>query len=444
LSETSEARAAHHAPPVDDRLDTLPCGVLSFADDGTVLSANSTLAGMLGYERSEIEGRHVETFLTVSGRIFFQTHLYPIIRLHGRANELFVLMRRKDGGDVGALINAVRVQRDGRAVIECAVLEIQERRKLEDALLRAKRESEAANAALAARTRELEEANERLEQQAVELELQQQQLQEQTTELEMQSEELLRTNDQLAAHAEELERARQAAEDANRAKSQFLAVMSHELRTPLNAIGGYTQLLELGVHGPITDAQRDALERVTRAQRHLLRLINEVLNLARIEAGRVEYTLEDVPVADVVAGVMPMVEPQMATAQLTSSADVPPGLVARADREKLQQILINLLTNAVKFTPAGGTIRVQADVDRQRNLVRIDVIDSGIGIPAEKLAGVFEPFVQVDVSHTRRREGSGLGLAISRDLARGMGGDLVAESEEGRGSTFTLLLPRKR
>src|SRR5206468_7242017 len=139
-----------------------------------------------------------------------------------------------------------------------------------------------------------------------------QQLQEQTVALETQGEELLTINDELIARSHDLEQARNAADEANRAKSQFLAVMSHELRTPLNAIGGYTQLLELGVHGPVTDAQREALGRIMRGQRHLLRLINDVLNLARIESGRLEYALEDVSVAEVVASVMPMVEPQMA------------------------------------------------------------------------------------------------------------------------------------
>jgi signal transduction histidine kinase len=172
-----------------------------------------------------------------------------------------------------------------------------------------------------------------------------------------------------------------------------------------------------------------------------LRLINDVLNLARIEAGRVEYAVDEVRIADVVASVMPMIEPQMTEAGLTCTTAVVPELTARADREKVQQILINLLTNAVKFTPTGGSVRTFAEYDVKARQIRINVADSGIGIPADKLNSVFEPFVQVEVGHTRRREGSGLGLAISRDLARGMGGDLRATSEQGRGSTFTLVLP---
>ena len=422
-------------------LDRLPCGVVSFDDRGTVVAANATLATMLGYGRDELDGQQVETLLTVAGRIFLQTHLFPLVRLHGRAEEMFVLFRRKDGSDVGTLLNAVRHERDGGAVTDCAIMEVRERRKFEDALVRARQAAEAANAALQERTREVEHANELLEQQTVELELQQQQLQDSTAELEAQGEELAVINDELMQRTRDLEQARTTAEEANQAKSQFLAVMSHELRTPLNAIGGYAQLIDLGVHGPVTEGQREALDRIVRSQRHLLSLINEVLNLARIESGHVEYATEDFAVAEAVAAVMPMVEPQMAAGGLTSDASVAPDIVARADREKTQQILINLLTNALKFTPSGGRISVAAYRDGDDHVV-LDVSDSGIGIPADKLESVFAPFVQVDVGHTRKREGSGLGLAISRDLARGMGGDLRARSELGRGSTFSLILPQ--
>ena len=236
---------------------------------------------------------------------------------------------------------------------------------------------------------------------------------------------------------EDLERARIVAEEANRAKSQFLANMSHELRTPLNAIGGYVQLIELGIHGPITEDQRSTLERITRSQRHLLHLINDLLNLARIEAGRIDYRIERVVVADLIANVLTMIEPQLAAAELSLAVSSAPGLVARADREKAEQVLLNLLTNAVKFTPAGGIVAVDAAVAVSSNRVVIRVIDSGIGIRPEKLDSIFEPFVQL---RERTVEGTGLGLAISRDLARGMGGDLLAASEAGAGSVFTFLL----
>ena len=427
---------------LDALIDSLPCGIVSFGDDGVIALANGTLAGMLGYEPAELQGRHVETLLTISGRIFYQTHFFPLLRMHGRAAEVFLLLRRKDGTELGALCNGVRHERDGVVLNDCVLLEVRERRKYEDELLRARRAADAANVELAARGRALEEANARLEEQAHELELQHQQMEEQAAELEVQQEELQTANDDLLMRSEELERARAAADEANQAKSQFLATMSHELRTPLNAIGGYVQLMEMGVHGPISDGQRESLERINRSQRHLLRLINEVLNLARIESGRIEYAIEDVPVAAVIASVTPMVEPQTAAAQLTLSATAPDDLVALADRDKLQQVLINLLTNAVKFTPAGGRVSVEAWPDAATEQVMIRVRDSGIGIARGQLQSIFEPFVQVDAGPTRRREGTGLGLAISRDLARGMGGDLTAESTPGDGSAFTLTLPR--
>jgi PAS domain S-box-containing protein len=237
------------------------------------------------------------------------------------------------------------------------------------------------------------------------------------------------------------ERAQAAAEAANRAKGEFLAVMSHELRTPLNAIGGYAELLELGIRGPITDAQRADLARIQASQKHLLGLINQVLNYTRIDAGAVRYDLAHVPLAEALMAAEALVLPQARARGLTLSiGDCPPGLVARADPDKLQQVLLNLLTNAVKFTEAGGELRVTcAERDAQ---VAISVADTGVGIAAEKLASIFEPFVQVDQGLTRAHEGVGLGLAISRELARGMGGNLVAESTRGVGSTFTLTLPR--
>jgi signal transduction histidine kinase len=234
--------------------------------------------------------------------------------------------------------------------------------------------------------------------------------------------------------------ARQAAEAANRAKSDFLAVMSHELRTPLNAIGGYVDLIEMGIHGPVSDAQRDALERVGRSQRHLLGLINDVLNLARIETGRVDYTIERVELRPVVNELAPMIQPQLGTKRLRYDVHLgDDGLALQGDHDKVVQILLNLLSNAIKFTPDGGRVELRTALDH--DAVRVEVRDTGIGIPADKLEAIFEPFVQVRADRARTRDGAGLGLSISRDLARGMGGDLRAESVENEGSTFILTLP---
>ena len=241
-----------------------------------------------------------------------------------------------------------------------------------------------------------------------------------------------------------IEAARTTAEDANRAKSEFLAAMSHELRTPLNAIAGHAQLVEMGVHGPVTAEQRDALGRIRRSEQHLLALINDVLNFAKVEAGRVQYDLEPVTLQEVAADVVSMIEPQVAAKGLVCEVRVAPDTVVRADREKLRQILLNLLSNAVKFTEAGGRLTVDSGNGRRTpaDVIRLRVTDTGIGIPRDKQDSIFDPFVQVHRNLTLGNSGTGLGLAISRDLARGMGGDLRVRSVEGKGSTFTLTLPR--
>jgi PAS domain S-box-containing protein len=423
-------------------LDTAPCGFLVFGDDGTVRLVNTTLLEMLGVERAAVVGQHVEKLMTVGSRIFYQTHLFPLLRMQQRAEEIFLILRSARGEDVGVLLNAVRREREGEAVTECVFVRVRERQKFEDALLRAKKQAEEARAEAESRRAELQVANEVLEQQAVELEMSQQQLSEQAAELETQHESLQTLNDELIVRSADLEHQRAIAEEANRAKSAFLASMSHELRTPLNAIGGYVQLLEMGIHGPVTPAQAETLGKVSRSHRHLLRLINEVLNLARIEAGRVNYDIKRVVVRDIVSSVTPMVEPQLAEKQLKLTVDVPDSLAMLADRDKAEQILLNLLGNALKFTGAGGRISVTAtEQGGDKPHARIDVSDTGIGIPAERLKEIFEPFVQVDVSSAGAARGTGLGLAISRDLARGMGGDLTATSTLGAGSTFVLTLP---
>jgi PAS domain S-box-containing protein len=366
-------------PGVNELLDSAPCGFVSFGDDGRIVYVNATLLERLGYTRDDLIGHQFETLLSVGSRIFHQTHFFPLVKLHGRAQEVFMLLRARDGEDVGMLTNAVRHARDGADVIDCVFMEVRERRKFEEALLQTR---------------------------------------------------------------QDLEKQRAAADEANQAKSNFLAVMSHELRTPLNAIGGYVQLLTLGIHGPVTKEQQEALERIDRSQRHLLRLINDILNLSRIEAGKVDYRVENVSLSEVVGSILPMIEPQRAAKDLRFEAAVPDGITARADRDKVQQIILNLLTNAIKFTGRGGSIRVEAGT-RSSARVYLCVSDTGMGIPADMREKVFEPFIQVDASHSRAGEGTGLGLAISRDLARGMGGDLKAESELGVGSTFELALPRE-
>ena len=231
---------------------------------------------------------------------------------------------------------------------------------------------------------------------------------------------------------------------ANRAKSDFLAAMSHELRTPLNAIAGHAELLQIGLYGRLTGEQHEAIERIQVNEQHLLALITDILNFAKLEAGRVEYRLDEVPLSEVVADAVGMSEIQLRAKGLRWSTNVAPDAVVHADRERLKQVLINLISNAIKFTNAGGEVAIETmsrDGASPAN-VHLRVSDTGIGIPRDKQESIFDAFVQVHRNLTRATEGTGLGLTISRDLARGMGGDLRVRSREGTGSAFTLTLPR--
>lgn len=249
----------------------------------------------------------------------------------------------------------------------------------------------------------------------------------------------------------EAEAARAAAEHANEQKSTFLVHMSHELRTPLNALMGYTQLLELGVHGRVSDAQQTALMRMGGAQRHMLGLVNDVLRFATLSAGHLEFQLCETDLRPVLADVLAMVEPQSAAKQLTievdiSSEEASTTSLVWADPEKLSQVLLNLVANAVKFTPPGGRVRVELAVRHLEpsppGVVFIRVVDTGIGIATEKLHAIFDPFVQVHPRVAGAPAGAGLGLAISLGLVRGMGGELRVRSTLGEGSAFTVTLPR--
>lgn len=248
------------------------------------------------------------------------------------------------------------------------------------------------------------------------------------------------------------QRARAEAEHANRAKSQFLATMSHEIRTPINAVMGYADLLDAGVAGPLTDRQRGYVEGIRSSSQHLHGLVSDVLDLAKIEAGEMKVSVEDMPIRPVITWALQIIEPQAERKNLTVRLvwESDRGVRVLGDSDRLRQVLLNLLANSLKFTEENGTITVRC-VEREAAdaaalpevgpWVVVEVEDTGRGIPATELDRVFEPFVQAEAGHTRRAAGTGLGLTISRRLARLMGGDLTAESEEGVGSTFSLWLP---
>ena len=235
------------------------------------------------------------------------------------------------------------------------------------------------------------------------------------------------------------EGARAEANAANLAKVSFLANMSHDLRTPLNAILGYADLLEVHVHGPLTQEQENDVTRIQRSARYLTSLINDILNFAKIETGTLDLKISAVSVAAIISWLEEVLHPQLAAKGLTFARSDCSAFV-NADPEKLQQILLNLTTNAMKFTPRGGIAVRCKDTE---SIVCIDIVDTGPGIPESELERIFEAFIQVNRSLTQtNNEGVGLGLAISRQLARAMSGDITVRSTLDHGSTFSLVLPR--
>ena len=250
--------------------------------------------------------------------------------------------------------------------------------------------------------------------------------------------------------ADEAQGLAEVAREASRAKSQFLSSMSHEIRTPLNAIIGFTELFSLEIAGPLTPGQHEYLSRIRAASAHLLKLIEDVLDLAKVEAGRMEVQEERADVATAVTAAVGLMDPQAAAAGIT--IDYQEGAADRyvGDEDRVRQILLNLLANAVKFTERGGRVTVTCgtthDADEEARLsgdgpwVFVRVADTGIGIAPEMRESVFGAFVQTEHGLTRRRDGTGLGLTISRELARRMGGDLTLRSVEGEGACFTLWL----
>jgi signal transduction histidine kinase len=228
-------------------------------------------------------------------------------------------------------------------------------------------------------------------------------------------------------------------EKANRLKSEFLASMSHELRTPINALIGYASLMLDRIYGDLTPRQEEGLNRIQGAAQHLLALINDILDLAKIEAGRMPLHLDDVTLSDVMTEISQQIEPMVKKKHLTLSVELPPSQVKlHTDRTKVKQILLNLLSNAVKFTHHGG---IWVTVSKDEEDLRFDVRDTGIGIRAADLESIWEDFRQVDQSRTREFGGTGLGLSITRKLVDALGGHVFAESVYGKGSTFTVVLP---
>ena len=397
--------------------------------DSVIRSWNDGARRVFGYEAAEIVGKTVYTLIPPELRHEEADIIARLLR--GERIDHYETVRvRKDGARIdvslsvspirnadGDIIGAAKVARD---VTEAKRLQRAERELLE----------------------QLQELTSELEQQIEEAQALQEEVEQANNDLIESLANAEAAQAQAEAARREADDARRAAEQANAAKGQFLATMSHELRTPLNAIAGYAELLELGVHGPLTDAQRQDLARIHRSQATLSRLVGDVLSFARLESGKIEYRYQEVALDEFLASLEAFIAPRLARKNLEYGLDA-----ARAagtvliDPDKLEQIMLNLLSNAVKFTDR-GRIDVRSEVDD--GTIRIEVCDTGCGIAPALRDAIFEPFTQGDGSLTRAADGAGLGLSISRQLARGMGGDIAVDSVPGKGSTFTVVLPRDR
>jgi PAS domain S-box-containing protein len=354
---------------MDELLNTAPCGFLSFTDDGKIVSVNATLLDLLGYEPDELLGRHLDSLLSVASRIFYQTHLFPLLKLHDRADEVYFSIRSRGGTEIPVMVNAARRERGGMIVNDCVLMHMRQRNQYEDEILQAKR----------------------------------------------------------------------AAEEATRAKDEFMAVVSHELRTPLNAILGWARMLQTGkLDEHMATRALDSIERNAESQNQL---IGDLLDFSRIISGKIRLDVGLVDLASVIAAAIDVVSPAADAKGISLQVVLDPrvGHVS-GDPERLQQVMWNLLSNAVKFTPKGGRVEVRlAQVDSG---VEIKVSDTGLGIEADFLPYVFERFRQADTATTRRQAGLGLGMAITKHLVELHGGTIRAESAgEGLGATFILKLP---
>ena len=387
--------------------------IIGKAHDGVIRSWNTGAARIFGYTADEAIGKSVLILIPPE--------------LH---DEERMIVERLSRGEPVCSYETTRVRKDGTKIdVSLSVSPICDRSGCVIGAAKIARDVTEAN-----RLRRAEQdLAARLQEQAVELE-------QQIEEGKALQEELEQTNEALQRALDDARTNQQLAEQANRAKSRFLATMSHELRTPLNAIAGYVDLLDLGVRGPMTEEQRVDLHRIKQNQRALLRLIEDVLDMAKLEAGRLEYHVTEVPIDGVLQTLEAFVAPALGKKSIEYHFEpCGAGQIALADRDKVEQIMLNLLSNAIKFTDAG---RIAVRCNTRDDRLDIEVSDTGRGIRRELLDEIFEPFAQGDEHLTRTHRGTGLGLAISRQLARGMGGDVVVQSEFGKGSTFKLILPR--
>jgi len=380
--------------------DFAPDPYLVTDESGTIEEANLAAAELFGVPCALLIGKPFVSFVELHARPEFRSRLLGVLSAE-RLDKWMIETRVREGHviSVEATVATLEQRLDGKKSLCWLLHDMSARRQTEESMQALNR---SLNARVAQRTRELE---------------------------------LALTGEQAA---------RKEAEAANRIKSELFARLSHEFRTPLHAVSGYLEILQQNIHGGLNAEQRRDVGRIHQAQEHLLALVNMILDFAKLEGGPIELSMSEIPIEETLRGAEAMVAPQFAKKGVSyTHRRGDPSLTAFADREKVQQILVNLLANGVKFTPAGGAVELDWRIENESLFVRVR--DTGCGIPPDKIEQIFEPFVQLRAPGSVPGGGTGLGLPISRDLARAMGGDVTATSTLGAGSVFTLKLPlRKR
>ena len=353
---------------MDTLLDAAPCGFISVDDSGLVLEANATLGRMIGRDVASLAGLHVDGLLTAASRIFYQTHVFPMMKLEGQVTEIHLALCGADDAQVPVMFNAVRRADVSPPRSDCVLVPMRQRHEFEAELIAARR----------------------------------------------------------------------AAEDASRAKDDFLAHVSHELRTPLTSITGWAHMLASGQLPP--EAHDRAIEAILRNTRAQAKLVDDMLDFARITSGKLRIETLPLDVRAVMTAVLEAISPAAEARHIAIERDFDAELApVLGDADRLQQVFSNIVANAVKFTPKGG--RIAARVAAVNSSVEVSVADSGKGIAPDFLPFVFERFLQADDS-ARRAGGLGLGMSIARHLVELHGGTIRAESDgEGRGATFIVRLP---
>src|SRR5579883_13962 len=370
-------------------LEAAPDAILEIDGQGRIVLVNAAAERLSGYSRAELLGQSMEILTPEELRSRHSGHraaywAHPVTRPMGSGLDLHI--ERKDGARVPVEISLSPVTYDGEMRVTAIVRDITERKRAE---------------------RQIREMHERF-------------------------------TAELTAANRQLEIRNREAEKANRLKTEFVASMSHELRTPLHTIIGFAELLAEELEGPLNEKQKRFVGHIHKDSLHLLELINDILDLSRIESGRLDLRKETFDIANAVEEAMATIRPQ-AVAKSLRLEWTGPGIPLEADRLRFKEVLFNLLSNAVKFTPEGGCIRVDAVI--QGGMAEISVSDTGIGIAAEEHAAIFDKFYQAGSTTRGVKEGTGLGLAIAKQLVEAHGGRIRVESAPGQGSRFSFTMP---